>query len=203
VNEDIDVAAVRFRSTRMVEGYDPAQVDALLDRIGAVFDGTDPVPPGFADEVAGARFPVVRLGTGYDMDDVDRFLDQVVLALHARVARDVEAARERRAQALLAAAEPVWNTAVANAARELTYTGDRPAGERFERVGRLRSGYAPAEVDAFVDAVGAQIGRPQPDLHAHQLETVTFGSDRRGYECAAVDDWVDRVRAHLRERGLP
>jgi DivIVA domain-containing protein len=190
VNDDIDVAAVRFRTTRM--GYDEAQVDALLDRIGAVLASRDPAPAGFADEVAGASFRVVRFGTGYDMSDVDAFLDQVVAVLRGRATPDVPAP-----------AEPVWNGAVANAARELTYTGDRPVGERFDRTGRLSSGYASGVVDAFVDRVCAQISRPQPELRAHQIESVVFARERRGYDYAAVDDWVARLVAHLRERGLP
>jgi DivIVA domain-containing protein len=70
------VSGSRFRTTKLRQGYDMAQVDDFLDRLVTALRAGQPVRP----LVDGARFTPTRLRAGYDMGDVDDLL--------AAVARD-------------------------------------------------------------------------------------------------------------------
>ncbi len=80
-----DVRAARFTQTRFREGYEPAEVDALLERVAASLDAIDSghpdAAPLSADDVLNARFRATRFRDGYDQDEVDDFLDRAILAL--------------------------------------------------------------------------------------------------------------------------
>lgn len=69
------VASERFTRVRWREGYDIAEVDALLDRINA---GT-----ATSSDVGTVRFRPVRLQWGYDMGEVDDYLASVEERLRA------------------------------------------------------------------------------------------------------------------------
>jgi DivIVA domain-containing protein len=66
-------------------GYDPDQVDALLQRIGQRLDGTVRLT---AEDVRGATFgPAPESTRGYHPDQVDKFLDDAAETLAARESR--------------------------------------------------------------------------------------------------------------------
>lgn len=74
-NGDQPVAPSRFRMVRWREGYETADVDALVALIDA---GTVT-----REDIVQARFRPVRLRPGYDMGEVDTYLDRVVKELGA------------------------------------------------------------------------------------------------------------------------
>ena|GEM_PF-1247638 len=89
-----DVLCVKFRSTNFREGYDQAEVDALLERVVATLRGylspgsvtaTSRQDPNWravtADEIYNTIFSSTRFRAGYDADEVDDFLDKVVKTL--------------------------------------------------------------------------------------------------------------------------
>lgn len=76
-----EVAAVRFSSVRLQDGYDTRDVDAFLDQLGERLSAGEPVA-GF---ITRARFAPTRLRAGYAMGEVDDFLDRVLA--EAEVAR--------------------------------------------------------------------------------------------------------------------
>ncbi|MFE6969974.1 DivIVA domain-containing protein [Isoptericola sp. NPDC057653] len=69
----VEILAKRFATTRLREGYDPSDVDDLLDQVvRAVEGGTD-----VAALVDGARFASTTFREGYDMTEVDDYLDEI------------------------------------------------------------------------------------------------------------------------------
>ncbi|PSK99568.1 DivIVA domain-containing protein [Murinocardiopsis flavida] len=160
-----------FRSTFMTTGYDEGQVDDLLDEIAAELraresgergaadpahgDGPDPArgdrprtatttsgadearPTGMTPaDVRNRYFDTTRMHTGYDEEEVDSFLDHVEATLVTlRDGKDAPGATE---SGMLTAA--------------------RVRAERFTTT-RLRPGYAPDQVDAFLDEVAAELER--------------------------------------------
>ena len=74
-------AGTRFPTTRLVEGYAVAAVDAFVaqaDRAVSMRDGSVT-----ARQVEQVRFAPVRFRTGYRMDDVDTYLARLVEQLSA------------------------------------------------------------------------------------------------------------------------
>jgi DivIVA domain-containing protein len=67
------IAQVRFTPVRLHEGYDMADVDALLDAVVAALGRGERVEP----LLDGARLTHVRLREGYRISEVDDFLEQV------------------------------------------------------------------------------------------------------------------------------
>lgn len=67
------ITNARFRPVRVREGYDMAEVDALLDRVVAALGRGEPIGP----VVDAARLTHVRLREGYDIGEVDAFLAEV------------------------------------------------------------------------------------------------------------------------------
>ena len=82
-----DIGTAAFPTTRFVEGYEMAEVDALLDTVRATLVQYErPTilgegPAITATDVVNARFQPTRFRTGYRQDDVDTFLDRAVEAL--------------------------------------------------------------------------------------------------------------------------
>ena len=74
-------AGTRFPTTKLLEGYEVAAVDAFVaraERAVSMRDGSVT-----AAEVEKIRFAPVRFRTGYQMDDVDNHLERLVEQLTA------------------------------------------------------------------------------------------------------------------------
>jgi DivIVA domain-containing protein len=85
-----DVAAKKFGTTRWREGYEPQDVDELMERVRetlAGFERRRSINPITAAEVASALFTPTKFREGYDQNDVDDFLDEIVAALREHEAR--------------------------------------------------------------------------------------------------------------------
>ncbi|WP_425955375.1 DivIVA domain-containing protein [Xylanimonas sp. McL0601] len=100
-----DIRARRFALTRFREGYVPADVDELLERVARGLDGTGPVPTPL--EVLESRFAATKFKEGYDVEDVDDFLDRVVATLQLRL-QGIGGTGASAPAAAAAAAGPAW-----------------------------------------------------------------------------------------------
>lgn len=67
------ITQVRFNPVLLREGYDMAEVDSLLDRLGAAANAGQPL----AALCQAARFTPVRMREGYDQSEVDAFLAEL------------------------------------------------------------------------------------------------------------------------------
>lgn len=65
-----------------------------------------------------------------------------------------------------------------------------------------REGYAPGEVDRFVNLLRRELAQETPELTAAQVEGTMFTAVRmsRGYRPRDVDHFLDEVAAYLRAR---
>jgi len=85
-----DVAAKKFGTTRWREGYEPREVDELMDQVRETLAGYErrrSVDPITGDDVVVSRFSPTKFRTGYDQNQVDDYLDEIVAALRQHEAR--------------------------------------------------------------------------------------------------------------------
>jgi DivIVA domain-containing protein len=85
-----DVAAKKFGMTRWREGYEPTEVDELMERVRETLAGYErrrSINPITSAEVVAALFAPTKFREGYDQNHVDDFLDEIVAALREHEAR--------------------------------------------------------------------------------------------------------------------
>lgn len=170
-------------------GYDPAEVDAFLDRAREAFSVVEGDPGLSSDDIRHTAFRVVRR-KGYSARHVDAALERLEEAFATRE-RDRELA-EKGSEAFYAEARAL--------AQEILDRLARPAGRKFRRVSIVTRGYHPADVDAFAARISAYIQEGQP-LSVETVRTIAFRSRYRGYHEAQVDLLLDAVvRAMLAVR---
>ena len=215
-----EVREVVFTTVRFAEGYDPEEVDALLDEVVETLESRDE-PRLTADDVVNRRFRATKFRAGYHQDEVDVFLDRVVETLRRRTG---EAGREPLrddGSAPQAAQVPAWGTdptappawgprhletpawGTPDSAAELVARAVEAA--RFRMTTRLRQGYDVTEVDGFLDQVVASLrhrGEDAPPLTWREVADRTFFPTRltAGYEPADVDALLERAARELRRR---
>jgi DivIVA domain-containing protein len=160
------------------KGYDRAAVDGFLARARAAFEEqSDDVD---AEQVRAAAFPLVR--GGYRIASVDAALARV---------EDAFAARERD-RAVRADGAGRWVERVREDAQVVLDRLQRPADERFDRVGLMRFGYARSEVDLVADRIVAYLAHGEP-LSVEQVRQTAFRMTRDGYREEQVDAVLDAV----------
>ena len=78
-----ELRATTLRTTSWREGYEKAEVDALLARAALALEDKayGRVPSLSAEQVLNAKFKPTKSRAGYDQDTVDDFLDRVVASL--------------------------------------------------------------------------------------------------------------------------
>ncbi|MDA0636264.1 DivIVA domain-containing protein [Nonomuraea sp. MCN248] len=173
----------------MRSGYDPVQVDALIERIEATLGrGALDLEPVTADEVRSATFASRR--RGYQETAVDFALEAFVVALETMAKRPVR----------LALAEPTGELL-----REEWFESQAGRVEKVVfRPGRLGTGYDEDEVDAFLDRIVATLrgttGRPvtAEEVREVKFATVVF---RPGYLITDVDAFLSGIADVLEQRG--
>ena len=159
-------------------GYDPAQVDEFLEHARAVFDGRQ---AGLAAaDIRRAAFDLTK--AGYEPGTVDAALERL---------EDVFATRERQA-ARSELGEKEWFGRARELAQVIVNRLNRPDGERFSRVGIVKSGYSVAEVDRFSDRL-IRYFSDGARLELADVRTVTFRAQHGGYAEAQVDMLLDAV----------
>jgi DivIVA domain-containing protein len=164
--------------TGRAKGYEPAAVDAFLERARQAYEGEDDGVT--AADVRSAAFALRR--GGYDIAAVDAALTRL---------EDAFALRERqRALALEGARE--WVGESRARAQEILDRLRRPRGHRFRRVGPLRFGYRVAEVDIVADRLARYLETGE-GVSVAQVRSVAFRMQLRGYDEAQVDALLDGV----------
>ncbi|MEV4101484.1 DivIVA domain-containing protein [Nonomuraea sp. NPDC049649] len=169
-------------------GYEPAEVDALIERIEATLGrGPLDLEPVTVDEVRGATFTSRR--GGYQETAVDFALEAFVVALEATAKRPVR----------LALAEPTGEML-----REQWFESQAARVERVAfRSARLGSGYHEDEVDGFLDRIVATLrGTTQYPVTPQEVREVTFATVmlRPGYLIADVDAFLAGIAEVLEQR---
>lgn len=158
------------------KGYARASVDAFLERARASFDLRSGALT--SQDVREVSFPIAR--GGYRMSVVDAALARLEETL----------AQREKAAALSAVGADAWLDELRRDARELLAHVRRPATKRFDRVNRLKWGYAPGEVDIVCDRIATYLRNGTP-LTAEQVRTVAFTMQHGGYNEAQVDALLD------------
>ena len=156
-------------------GYEPIEVDAFREEIRDTFLGATRSPVK-SDDVRGKQFPSTDDGPGYDKKQVAAFLDAAGIRLAAMESTDRPAGPLVSGAILAGWAEWAdstrfstsrlrvgrYDTAEVDAFREAirdTFLGvsgspltwRAPPGKQFTTTRRLRPGYDPEQVDAFLD----------------------------------------------------
>ncbi|MGW9114049.1 DivIVA domain-containing protein [Microbacterium sp. NPDC055683] len=160
------------------KGYERSAVDAFLAAAREAFEqGAEHVD---AEVVRAAAFPLVR--GGYAVMPVDAALARI---------EDAFAARERE-HAIREQGAAAWVDAARRDAQDVLDRLRRPEGERFDRVGLLRFGYARAEVDLVADRIAAYLADGAA-LTPEQVRQTAFRMARNGYREEQVDAVLDAV----------
>ncbi len=163
-----------FRTTRLSEGYDRAEVDRFLRRIADIDAGTMPQPSDLISFMTSVRFTPTILGSGYNMEDVDDHIDALI-----------EKARAAGGSAV--APRPLTDVQVDTLRSLIRRTAAAPRGRRLPRTGRLVEGYDVDEVDDLIERLDSAPS-------TLDLGTVSFAGRRHGYEMSDVELWLDDVK---------
>ncbi|TDO54038.1 DivIVA domain-containing protein [Kribbella sp. VKM Ac-2571] len=160
-----------FSVRRLGDRYDRAEVDAFVDRVIATVERRSVGPNVTVDDLRNAAFRTPLLGAGYAANEVDDFLTEAERWLPDR---------------------PVAGPSGA-------VKGERTA-PLFTPV-RLREGYAPYEVDEFLDRLMATVnGLPvKRPVTVREIRHVQFTPVRltEGYDVAEVDAFLDTAEEWL------
>jgi DivIVA domain-containing protein len=152
--------------------YDAAKVDAFREKIRDTFLGASKRPVR-ADKVRGKQFPSTNEGPGYSKTQVDAFLDAAGIRLAAMESTDrpqgplvsgaiwakwADSTRFSTSRLRVgrydtaevdAFLEAICDTFLGVSRSPLTWRA--PPGKQFTTTRRLRPGYDPEQVDAFLD----------------------------------------------------
>ncbi|GGO70568.1 hypothetical protein GCM10012289_34270 [Nonomuraea cavernae] len=173
----------------MRSGYDPVDVDALIERIEATLGrGSRDVEPVTADDVRHATFRAKR--GGYQETAVDFALEAFVVALETKARSPVRLAMTEPTGEMLR--EQWFETQAARVER----VGFRP--------GRMGTGYNEDEVDAFLDRIVATLrGTTDYPVTAKEVREAKFSTVllRSGYLIADVDTFLAGIADVLEQRG--
>jgi DivIVA domain-containing protein len=158
-----------------LRGYDRAQVDGLLRRIGDTLRGGAAVT---ADEVRRTRFDIVL--RGYEPRAVDELLRECVLELQAAAPLGRRPRRPR--------VHPGWLITWIQSAR-------------FSGSG-VRAGYDVRDVDAFLDRVIDGLRGTAPPVTARDVRESAFRVVRfgPGYDEHEVDEFLVQLAGALEPR---
>jgi DivIVA domain-containing protein len=160
-------------------GYNPEQVDALLDLAKRQYENPDEVLLR-ASDLRGLRLDLVS--GGYSVSQVDAALDN--LEDHF-IQAEVKAFRERFGdQELAKRFGELQQTLIPRLRRE--------NGKRFAKVSLLARGYDKKKVDELCDQLMAHFNGG-PRVKVSQVRRAQFSATRAGYSMPQVDGFLDRV----------
>lgn len=168
-----------------LRGYQPREVDAFLEQIKRTYEGQ--ASPDEAVEASTIRrrgFKLVK--KGYDPRFVDAALDRLEEVLYERERRLF--LEEHGADA--------WTKRIETLGSELALRMRRERTQRFRRRSIFSSGYRISQVDAVVDQLADRLDQ-QLDVRVNDVRTVRFYPQRRGYDEAQVDAYLDGVVEYL------
>lgn len=160
-------------------GYDPAQVDSLLELAKRQYDNPDSVLLR-ASDLRGIRLELVP--GGYAVSQVDAALDNLEDYF---IRTEVNAFRERFGEGELDKRfEELRQTLIPRLSRE--------KNRRFTRVSILARGYHRAQVDGLCEKLLTHFDGGDK-VRVSDLRRVQFRAKRRGYSMPQVDSFLDRV----------
>lgn len=169
----------RARRSRL--GYNVEQVEDFLEEARRAYGAeSGELTVVTAESIRHTGFAMQK--GGYSTTQVDSALERLEDAFSNRE-------RERLQEEL---GTDAWFTRARMSAQEILDRLARPAGSRFTRVGFLRAGYHPRDVDVFADLLVHyfQDGRA---MTVDDVRTVAFRTRRGGYREAQVDLVLDSV----------
>ncbi|MFV0374897.1 DivIVA domain-containing protein [Microbacterium sp.] len=167
------------RATGRRRGYDPAAVDAFIDRARVCFASRDGDTVTSA-EVRAIVFPLIR--GGYQAGAVDAALGRI---------EDAFAARERE-RAMSQRGARAWVRHSRELAQEVLDRLRRRPRHRFARTRGFSYGYRIDEVDLVADRIADYLEHGEP-LTVDQVRAVAFRPQWRGYRHRQVDAVLDAV----------
>jgi DivIVA domain-containing protein len=160
-------------------GYNPDQVDSLLDLAKRQFESPDQILLR-ASDLRGLRIDLVS--GGYAIAQVDAALDN--LEDHF-IRAEIAAFRERFGQQELAKRfEELQQVLLPRLRRE--------SGKRFTKVSVLARGYDRKRVDAMCDQLIVHFNGGAK-IKVSQVRRAQFSATRSGYSMPQVDSFLDKV----------
>jgi DivIVA domain-containing protein len=169
------------RARRPELGYNVEQVEDFLEEARRAYGAA----PGELTVVTAESIRHTAFGMqkgGYSTKPVDAALERLEDAFFQRE-------RERKLKEF---GDEAWYAQARTTAREILGRLARPAGTRFDRVGRLTNGYHRGDVDEFADQVVAYFQDGLP-ITVDEVRTVAFRPQRGGYREAQVDFVLDAI----------
>lgn len=160
-------------------GYNPEQVDALLDLAKRQYESPDEVLLR-ASDLRGLRLDLVS--GGYAVSQVDAALDN--LEDHF-IQAEVKAFRERFG-------EPELAKRYGELQQSLIPRLRREKSRRFAKVSILARGYEKKKVDELCDELMAHFNGG-PRVRVSRVRRAQFSAARAGYSMPQVDGFLDRV----------
>ena len=160
-------------------GYNPDQVDALLDLAKRQYESPEEVLLR-ASDLRGLRLDLVR--GGYAVTQVDAALDN--LEDHF-IQAEVKAFRQRYGDQELAKRFEELQQALIPRLR-------RASGKRFAKVSILARGYEKKKVDELCDQLMAHF-QGGLRIKVQKVRRAQFSATRSGYSMPQVDSFLDRV----------
>jgi DivIVA domain-containing protein len=159
------------------------------------------------------EFAVKRLGERYDRAQVDALVEKVLATVNRPTAPSITVPELRGAAFRTPLLGPGYSAQQVDdfLADAEQWMPDRPVAGRpptsQQRQGplftpvRIREGYAPEEVDAFIDRVLATVnGQPvERPVTPREIRKVQFTPVRltEGYDVEEVDNWLDEAEGWL------
>ena len=201
--------------------YDAAKVDAFREKIRDTFLGATRSPVR-ADNVRGKQFPSSGDNPGYDKTQVDAFLDAAGIRLAAMESTDRPEGPLVSGAILAKWADSTrfstsrlrvgrYDTAEVDAFRDAVrdtflavgrspLTWRAPPGKQFTTTRRLRPGYDPEQVDAFLDnaerklaAMESTEGPEEPLVSGTVLTDGPSGPTQQDFQSPRWAEWAEWV----------
>jgi DivIVA domain-containing protein len=169
----------RTRRSRL--GYSVDQVEDFLEEARHAY-GADRGAPVIVNAVSIRQTSFDMKKGGYSTSHVDAALERL---------EDAFATRERERQ-FSEDGDAAWYAQARATAQVVLDRLDRPAGQRFRRVGFLSHGYHPKDVDAFGDRLTGYF-QDGVAMSVDEVRGVSFRPRRGGYREAQVDLLLDSV----------
>ncbi|CAB4634088.1 unannotated protein [freshwater metagenome] len=166
-------------STAQGMGYNPEQVDSLLELAKRQYESPDQVVLRAAD-LRGLRLDLVK--GGYSVSQVDAALDNLEdHFIHA----EISAFRERFGEAeLLKRYKELQQSLLPRLSRQ--------KGKRFAKVSLFARGYEKKKVDDLCDQIMTHFNGGRK-VRVTQVRRVQFTATRSGYSMSQVDSFLDRI----------
>lgn len=162
-------------------GYDIELVEDFLEDARRAY-ATDVESATAIDSSTIRRMSFPLKKGGYSTEHVDAALERLEEAF----------AQRERERGIATLGEDGWYERVRENAEEMLGRLQRPAKERFARTGSFTRGYNVEQVDAFCERL-AHYFQDGPEVTPKEVRTVSFDSQRGGYDEDLVDELLDAV----------